>query len=118
MRNNLSLSSTEDISENSVSSCPWVFAAGIECTNSAFEDKRPAHIHPEDANCSACRNVAKPTTFDAAHPRNPKLCISVVSVLPLGRSSLEEYLISSCLNKIAKVCCLAYTDIPDVFFTS
>jgi hypothetical protein len=31
----------------------------------------PIHIRPEDGKFIACRNVGKPTTFDAFHPRKP-----------------------------------------------
>jgi hypothetical protein len=36
----------------------------------------PTDIHPEDGNCSVCRNVGKPSNLDPDYLRRPKLYIS------------------------------------------
>jgi hypothetical protein len=39
---------------------------------SRFKKAQPFHIHPEDGNCNACRNVGEFLTFDATHPLKTK----------------------------------------------
>jgi hypothetical protein len=47
------------------------------CLISIKLHKPSKYIHPEDGNCTVCRNVGKPITFDAAYPRKPKIYINI-----------------------------------------
>jgi hypothetical protein len=46
----------------------------------------PIHIHPEDGNCSVCRNDGETTAFNAAYPRNWKFIIELQPRKPKNKS--------------------------------
>jgi hypothetical protein len=44
----------------------------------------PAHIHPEDGNCSVYRNVGNPLRFIPAYPLKPKLYKGILRTYPVS----------------------------------
>lgn len=57
---------------------------GFEGRDWRIENPHRVHIRPEYGNWNVSRDVRKPSKFDAAHPRKPKLANE------LSRICLEE----------------------------